>query len=126
MPRFDKRLDHGLVALGEEQPAVELLDGVLVYARVADRVPVDVVNEQAILDGGEVAAPHSLLDAELVTSGAETAFDVVLVATPGRRGHTKLEAVSELAEKAVELAVLADMVRFVDHDQPRPPATKDS
>jgi len=92
---------------------------------VSDRIPVDVVDEEPVVDGGEVAAFHPLLDAQFVAGPPEAVLDVVGVAAPGGGGHAELEAVGEGPQELVELSVLADVMGFIDHHQRWAPSVQD-
>jgi len=90
VPGPEQGFDDGFVSLGQEQSAIQFFDRVLVLTGVLDSVPVDVVDEESVVDGGQVAAPHSLLDAELVAGGTEARLDVVVVAAPRGCGDPEL------------------------------------
>ena len=55
IPGIDQGVDNGLVTLNQEELAVQVLQRVAVLASVSHRIPVDVVDEEAVVDGREIS-----------------------------------------------------------------------
>src|SRR5579864_6948300 len=80
-------------------------------------IPVDIVDEETVINLGEIPLVHPLRDTHREAGLPEPARNVIEVATPGRRSDTELVRVMEEVQKALVCTRFTHVVRLVNHKQ---------
>lgn len=84
----------------------------------SNHIPIDIVDEKPVVDLRQVSTAHPNLNAKTETRRPETIGNIVLVSTPGRRGHAEMSSPVEPLEQVTVLPRLSHMVCLVYYHEP--------